>query len=218
MVEAQKVDGVILDAAWAEHLSSEGIADAADDIGGVGGNFDFLDVIVIGVDEEFQALELGCEMRELDGLKTVVFVVEESGEAIEIVDAKLVEVANDDPARAPTVRERIGITLGLIEGREEFAVGLFSGLIELDAAAFIFDENFGRGDEAVDGAGMSVDLDRNLKLNEARGPVDAESGEQVEPKGLGVRFFGAARAPNCDKIFDGIHSCIVKNWVRRVNS
>ena len=120
---------------------------------------------------------------------------------IHIEDAELDEVANDDPPWAPRIGQGVGITESLFERRKEFAVGLTSGLIEIDAATFLFDEHFGRGNPSVDEASMVVDIDGDFKLNEIGRAVDAEHFNQVEPKGLSVGLFGAARLPIVDENF-----------------
>ena len=201
LVGGQELDGIVLDAAGLEHFSSEGITNAADDVDGVLRQFDFLDVVIVWIDEEIEALELRREVCELDGLKAIGSVVEERREAIEIVNAELVEVADDDPPWAATVRKPIGVALCLLEWSKKFAVGLTGGLIEIDASGLVLDQDFGRGNEGVDEALMSDDDDGHFKLNEARGLRDAECADGIH-KGIVKKLCAASQQLTASDIID----------------
>ena len=122
LVDREKFDGVdiVLEFAGREHLTSEGLTDAPHNLDGVLGELNLFDVFIVGVDEEAEASIGARQVSEHHGLRFEIAV--DGGDAIHIVDAKLVEVADDDPTRVLRVGERIGITFSLLERREESAV------------------------------------------------------------------------------------------------
>ena len=58
-------------------------------------------------------------------------------QSIDVIYSEFVEIASYDPTRLLRTRERIGITLRLLERRKEFIAGLPRGFIEIDAARLL---------------------------------------------------------------------------------
>ena len=80
---------------------------------------------------------------------------------------------------------------------------MLGGLIEIDAAGFVLDENLGGLDKNVDVAEL---LDFLFELDGGGDILEPERAEELDPKELGVRFFGALSAPIGKKFFDGVAS------------
>ena len=119
-------------------LLLKGIVDVADDFTGLLGDFDFgIDVFVFGVDEEIEAFKLLRQTFDFDddGFELVAL--------IHVVDSDLLEIGSNDPTGLTGIGKLVGVAFRLLERSKEFAVGLFGGLIEIDAAGLLFYERLG---------------------------------------------------------------------------
>ena len=136
----------------------ESLIEIADDLTGLLRDFDFgVNVFVFGVDEEIEATELLSETLDGDDIGLDVVAT------IHVVNSDLVEIGGNDPTGLAGIGELIGVTFSLLERREEHAVGLFGGLIEVDAARLLLDECLGEIDISVDETGMPVDINGELE-------------------------------------------------------
>ena len=108
-------------------LGEKGVVDAADDAARLDGDFHLArDAVAGGVDQEAEAVEFVGEVGQADGLGLGVRV-------LHVVDVEFGEVARDDPAGALGVGQRGGVAAGLLEGRQERAVGLLDRRAEVAA-------------------------------------------------------------------------------------
>ena len=134
---------LILEPTWREDFLGEQTSEYGENPDGVLVDADGVDILIVRVDEEIEAaIIIGQQVLEFDDLRFGFTIgVDARRDAIHVVDAELVEVGDDDPIGLFSTGQSVGITFCLLEGREEFAVGLMSGLIEVDAARLLFDEH-----------------------------------------------------------------------------
>ena len=129
-------------------LLQQGVVEDAHDLARLQGDLHFFfDVGAPGVHQELQAVVFFFQVAQLDDLRVA------SG-TLHVVDVELGEIAGDDPPGPLGVGQLGGIPLGLLERRQQGTVGLLDGLVQLFPKAFLFDQDVGGRNKAVDEAGV----------------------------------------------------------------
>lgn len=143
-----------------------------------------------------QAVVFLFQVTQLDDLRV-------AGGPLHVVDVELGEITGDDPPGPLGVGQLGGVAFGLLERGQQGAVRLLDGLVQLFPQAFLFDQDVGGRDEAVDETGV-IQHDLIFKGDELvrlLHPVDLL--EQGQPKGLAVAFLIALALPIGGKLFRG---------------
>ena len=143
----------------------EGVVELAYALAGLYGYILFaLDAHDVSVEEEGKQVGLVGQLGEGEG------DVGRKVGAVEVVDAKLVEVAGDNPARAHVAGQVVGVPFRLFEwGLLAGFLAALAGLVQRYAAAFLLDEDAHVLVEDVDFAAAYL----ALELQYARGVGDA---------------------------------------------
>ena len=172
-----------------EVLGKESVVDHADDFACFFGDLQLaVEVGVARLHEESEAVVLLVEVLEEDDLWLAIGL-------LHVIDIPRTEIADHNPTRALGVWEFGSIAFGLLERREQRAIGLRDGLAEVDMAAFLLNEHLGRRDIAVNKAGVA-EFDLPFEGDEVADVLDAEDiGEQVEPELLAFAFLVTAVGP-----------------------
>ena len=170
-------------------LGKEAVVDHADDFACFFGDLQLaVEVGIARLHEESEAMVLLVEVLEEDDLWLAIGL-------LHVIDIPRTEIADYNPTRALGVWELGSIALGLLERREQRAIGLRNGLTEVDMAAFLLNEHLGRRDIAVNEAGVA-EFDLPLEGDEVADVLNAEDiGEQIKPKLLAFAFLVAAIGP-----------------------
>ena len=170
-------------------MGKKAVVDHADDFACFFGDLQLaVEVGVAHLHEESEAVVLLVEMLEENDLWFAIGL-------LHVIDIPRTEIADHNPARALGVWQFGSIAFGLLERREQRAIGLRDRLAEVDMAAFLLDEHLGRRDIAVDKAGVA-EFDLPFEGNEVAYVLDAKDiREQVEPELLAFAFLVAAVGP-----------------------
>ena len=172
-----------------EVLGKESVVNHADDFACFFGDLQLaVEVGIARLHEESEAVVLLVEVLEEDDLWLAIGL-------LHVVDIPRTEIADYDPARALGIGQFGSIAFGLLERREQRAIGLRDGLAEVDMATFLLAEYLGRRDIAVDKAGVA-EFDLPLEGDEVADILNAEDiGEQVKPELLAFAFLVTAIGP-----------------------
>ena len=172
-----------------EVLGKEAVVDHADDFACFFGDLQLaVEVGIARLHEESEAVVLLVEVLEEDDLWLAIGL-------LHVIDIPRTEIADHNPARALGVWQFGSIAFGLLERREQRAIGLRDRLAEVDMAAFLLNEHLGGRDIAINEAGVA-EFDLAFEGDEVADVLDTKYiGEQVEPELLAFAFLVTAVGP-----------------------
>ena len=155
------------------------------------------EVFVSGIDKKLQPIVFFFQICKFDDFRL-------TARAFHIVHIESTEITGHDPARVLRYGQFQNIPLCLLERCQQCPIGLFDRLVQILAQAFLFDQNMGGGNGAINKAGV-IEVDLLLKLDKLLRVFDpVHIPKKRQPKRLALAFFVAFAFPVGGKILCGL--------------
>ena len=183
---------------WISILLVKGIIQQTNNFARCNGYFHFpFEVLVSGIDKELKPIVFFFKVFQFNNFWFSAWVVH-------IVHIECAEIAGHDPARVLRYGQLQNVPFGLFKRCQQRPVRLLDGLVQILAQPFLLNQNMGRGNHAINKAGV-VEVDLLLKLNELLRVFDSiHITKQRQPERLTFALFVALIFPVGGKVLCGL--------------